>query len=101
LRPSATNIVTTGLNTSISIIRNRQTTSNSERVAEPLSLLYNFSSSFTSNRHRPPFPLLKPPEPPAEPHCHNQASTTLGNPLLLSFFFFFFFISLHLHCSRK
>jgi len=45
---------TTGLNTSISIIRSRPTTSYSERVAEPLSLLYNFSSSFTSNRHWPP-----------------------------------------------
>ena len=38
LRPSATNIVTTGLNTSISIIRSRPTTSYSERVAKPLSL---------------------------------------------------------------
>jgi len=56
--------------------------SSSECAAEPLSLSFaNFSSSFTGNRHRPPFPPPKPPEPPAEPPYHNQAFPTLGNPL--------------------
>jgi len=81
-RPLATNTFTTSLTTSISITSSRLNTSSSECAAEPLSLSFaNFSSSFTSNRHRPPFPPLKPPEPPAEPPCHNQAFPMLGNPL--------------------
>ena len=69
------------------------------KLPHHLSLLYNLSSSFTSNKHRPPFPPPKPLEPPAEPPRHSQASTTPSNPLLLSFFCFF--ISPRLHCSAK
>jgi hypothetical protein len=55
---------------------------------QPFSLLYNFFSSSSHSRLRPPSPQPTPPEPPAEPphHVWDPHARKLPSACFASFF---------------